>query len=190
MISVDLLVGFVTAHLADGVLEHGVLLEKMVDRHLSLSIVMHRTLEEETEEALCAVTSGSHGKVAQQHEVKTQRRREDRITAEEIDLDLHRIAHPAEDVDIVPSLLVVIAGGIIVDTHLVIILCVLVIAVTVEIRLFFGHEDAFESRKFGNLLRTEIGRLVKHKTVAIAENIGREPAAETQTTRTDDRSET
>src|SRR5207247_378594 len=44
---------------------------------------------------------------------------EDGIAAQEVDLDLHRIAEPSEDVDVVPSFLVVAAGRIVVDPHLV-----------------------------------------------------------------------
>lgn len=45
--SIDFLVSLIAAHLADGVLEHYVLLEEMVDGHLILCIVVLRTLEEE-----------------------------------------------------------------------------------------------------------------------------------------------
>ena len=42
--SIDFLVSLVTAHLADSILEHHVLLEKVVYRHLTLSVVVHRAL--------------------------------------------------------------------------------------------------------------------------------------------------
>ena len=69
---VDSLVSLVAAHLADGVLEHDILLEEVVHWHLTLGVVVHRALEEEAEEALYAVTAGTGGEVAQQYEVETQ----------------------------------------------------------------------------------------------------------------------
>ena len=104
----------------------------MVDSLFSLSVVVHRSLEEEAEEALYAVASCPSSEVAQQAEVETERRCEDRVAAEEVDLDLHWVAHPSEDVNIVPTLLVVVARRIIVDAHLVVVLSVLVVAVSVE----------------------------------------------------------
>ncbi len=62
--SVYLFVRFVTAHLADSVFEHGILLEEMIYRHLALGIVMHRTLKEETEKPLYAIAPGAGSKVA------------------------------------------------------------------------------------------------------------------------------
>lgn len=105
---------------------------------------MHRCLEEEAQEALDAITTSTSCEVAQQGEVEQQWSSEDRVAAEEVDLDLHRIAHPSEDVDVVPSLLVVVARWIIVDTYLVIVLCILVIAMTIEIRLNIWLEDGLQ----------------------------------------------
>ena len=51
---VNLLVRLVAAHFADGVLEHGVLLEEVVDGFLARGVVVHGGFEEEGEEALCA----------------------------------------------------------------------------------------------------------------------------------------
>ncbi len=91
---------------------------------------MHRALEEEAEEALDAVTSGTRGEVAEKREVEQQRSGEDRVAAEEVDLDLHGVAHPAEDVDVVPAFFVVVAWRVIVDAHLV-------IDIAIEIGLIF-----------------------------------------------------
>ena len=126
---VNLFVSLVASHFADGVLQHGVLLVEVVDGFLALGVVVHRRLEEEAEEALCAVASGTCCEVAQQAEVKQQWSGKNRVAAEEVDLDLHRIAHPSEDVDVVPSLLVVVTRRIVVDAYLVIVLCVLVLAI-------------------------------------------------------------
>ena len=56
-------ISFVTSHFADGIFQHYVLLEEVVDRYFSLCIVMHRTFEEETQEVLGAVTAGTGCKV-------------------------------------------------------------------------------------------------------------------------------
>ena len=68
---VHLFVRRIAAHLADGVAKHGVLLVEVVDRFLVLGVVVHRTLQEEAEEALYAVTAGTHSKVTQKHEIET-----------------------------------------------------------------------------------------------------------------------
>ena len=108
---VDFLVSLIAAHLADGVLEHYILLEEVVDGNFTLGVVVHRALEEEAEETLDAMTAGAGSEVAQKHEVEAKGCCEDRVAAEEVDLDLHGIAHPTEDVDVVPSLLAVVARG-------------------------------------------------------------------------------
>ena len=46
----------------------------------------------------------------------------DRVAAEEVNLNLHWVTHPAEDIDIIPTLLVIVTRWIIVDTYLVIVL--------------------------------------------------------------------
>ena len=57
-ISVYFLVSFISAHFAYGVLQHCVLLIKVVHSLFAFGEVVHRTLEEETEEALYAVSAG------------------------------------------------------------------------------------------------------------------------------------
>src|ERR1041385_1941840 len=66
---------------------------------------------------LHALHSRSLSEIEEQREVKDDRRRQDRITTEKVDLDLHRITKPAEDVDIVPTFFVVATRGIVVDSH-------------------------------------------------------------------------
>ena len=56
---IDFFVSFITAHFPKGILQHHILLEEMIDRNFMLCIVVHRTLEEETQETLDAVTSGT-----------------------------------------------------------------------------------------------------------------------------------
>ena len=55
---IDFFVGFVTSHFANGVLQHGILLEEVVHGNFAFKIVMHRALEEEAQEALRAAAAG------------------------------------------------------------------------------------------------------------------------------------
>src|SRR5262249_17038281 len=65
----------------------------------------HRTLEVEGKPLLHPPHAGALRQVEEQHQVQHQRRRQNRIAAEEVDLDLHRVAEPAEDIDVVPPFL-------------------------------------------------------------------------------------
>ena len=58
--------------------------------------------------------------IHEQNQIKYDRRGQDAVAAEEIDLDLHGIAQPAENIDIVPAFFVVPTGRIIVDADFVI----------------------------------------------------------------------
>ncbi len=71
-LSVDFFVGLVAAHLANGVFEHDVLLEEVVDGYFAFGIVVHRALEEEAEEALYAMTAGASSEVTQENEVEAE----------------------------------------------------------------------------------------------------------------------
>jgi len=115
------LVGLIATHFADSVLKHHILLEEVVYRHFVLCIVVHGALEEEAQEALCAIAAGACGEVAEEHEVKAEGSCENRVAAEEVNLNLHGIAHPAEDIDVVPAFLVIVARRIVVDAHLVVV---------------------------------------------------------------------
>src|SRR5437879_7560394 len=74
--------------------------------------------EVEGEPLLDAGEPRALGEVEEQGEVEHDRRRQDRIAAQEVDLDLHRIAEPPEDVDVVPPLLVVSPRRIVIDPYL------------------------------------------------------------------------
>ena len=176
---VDFFVGLVSAHFADGILQHGVLLIEVVDGLFAFRVVVHRSLQEEAEEPLYAPLSSACRQVAEQAEVEQHGSGKDRVAAEEVDLDLHGIAHPSEYVDVVPALLVVVAGRIIVDAHLVVI-------VSVEFGLAFSFQDGLEGGELGNLLGVEVLRLIEHQTVTVAENIGGEPAVQAQASGSDD----
>ena len=60
----------------------------MIDCLLALGIIMHRRLEEETQETLDTITASTGSQIAQQGEVEQQWSCQDRVTTEEINLDL------------------------------------------------------------------------------------------------------
>ena len=83
----------------------------------------HRRLEVEAEPLLNAQAlkfRAAFGQVEEQDKVENNRRGQDGIPAQEIDLDLHRIAEPAEDIDVVPTLFVITARRVIVNRYLVV----------------------------------------------------------------------
>jgi hypothetical protein len=54
----------------------------------------------------------------------------------------------------------------------VVVLRVFVVAVAVEVGLYVGLQDGLQRRELRNFLGAEVGRLVKHKSVTIAKNVG------------------
>ncbi len=74
-----------------------------------------RCLEIERKPFLHALHSGPLREIHEERQIESKRCGEDRIAAHEIDLDLHLVAEPAEDVDRVPAFLVVAARRIIID---------------------------------------------------------------------------
>ena len=176
---IDFFVSFVAAHFADGVFEHDVLLEQVVDSFFALGVVVHRALEEEAQEALDAEAAGASGEVAEQYQVEAQGSGEDGVAAQEVDFDLHGVSHPSEDVDVVPAFLIVVARGVVVDTYFVVV-------VAVEVGLLVGFEDCLECGQFGNLFGAEVGGFVEYEAVAVAEDIGREPSVQAEAACADD----
>src|SRR5690242_5375387 len=106
---------------------------------------------------------GALSEVQKQHEIEDDRRRKNRITAEEIHLDLHRIVQPTEDINVVPTFFVITARRVIVDANLV-------KNIAVKLRVKLGLEDMFEYAQLRLLLRFERLRIVEHFAVAIAQN--------------------
>src|SRR5437764_2625209 len=98
----------------------------------------HRRLEVEGEPLLYALHADALREVEEEREVEDDGRGEDGVAAEEVNLDLHRIAEPAEDVYVVPALLVVAARRVVVDAHDV-------GEVFVELRVDVGVEDVFQN---------------------------------------------
>src|SRR5213083_393535 len=91
-------------------------------------------------------------------EIEDDRRREDGIATEEIDFDLHRIAEPSEDVDVVPPFLIITAGWVVVDPDLV-------IDLAVQLGIQVGLEDVLEQAELRLLLGLERLRIVQHLAV-------------------------
>ena len=110
------------------------------------------------------------GKIQEEDEVERDGRGKDGVAAEEVDLDLHRIAEPAEDVDVVPALFVVAARRVVVDANLV-------VDVLVEVGIEVGLEDVFERAELGFFLGLEGLGIVEDFAVAVAEDVGGVPAA-------------
>src|SRR5437588_4428267 len=75
----------------------------------------HRRLEVEREPLLHAAHAGALRQIEKEREVEHDGRSENGVATEEVNLDLHRIAEPTEDVYVVPTLCVVAARRIVVD---------------------------------------------------------------------------
>ena len=88
-----------------------------LDKQIVLGIQaggMHRTLEVEGEPLLDAAHAGALRQVEKEHEIEHDRRGEDAVSTQEIDLELHLVAEPPDQIDVVPALFVVAARRIVV----------------------------------------------------------------------------
>src|SRR5512135_3430669 len=65
----------------------------------------HRRLPVERQPLLDARHPRALREVHEQRQVEDDRRSQDRVAAEEVDLDLHRVVEPPADVDVVPAFL-------------------------------------------------------------------------------------
>ena len=110
------------------------------------------------------------------HQVQRNGRGQDGVAAEEIHLDLHGIAQPAKNVDVIPTLFVITAWWVIVNADLV-------ENVLVKVGIEFGLQDVFERAEFGLFLGLEGLGIVEHFAVAVAENVGGVPAGDAQQAR-------
>src|SRR5665213_2580068 len=132
-----------------------------------------RRLEVEGQPLLNAAHARALRQVHEQRDVEDDRRGEDAVAAEEVDLQLHRIAEPPEEIDVVPAFFVVAARRIVVDADHV-------EQVLVQLRIEMRLEDVVERRLLAFFLRLERLRIVQHFAVAVAENVRRVPAADAQ----------
>jgi hypothetical protein len=91
-----------------------------LDKEIVLGVNLRRVvrvLEVEAEPFLNTETlqaAGAGGEVHEKNQVERKRRSKDRIATEEVNLELHGISQPAEDVDIVPTLFVITTRRVIV----------------------------------------------------------------------------
>src|SRR4051794_4501984 len=53
--------------------------------------------------------------IHEQHQVENQWRRQDRVATQEVHFDLHRIAQPPEDINVVPTFFVIATRRIVID---------------------------------------------------------------------------
>jgi len=113
------------------------------------------------------------GEIHKENEIEGERRGEDGVTTKEVHFELHRVAKPAEDVDVVPALFVVTAGRVIVDADLV-------VEVLVEVGVELGLEDDIEDAELGFFLGLEGLGIVEDLAVAVAEYVGGVPAADAE----------
>ena len=113
------------------------------------------------------------GEIHEEDQVERERRGEDGVAAEEVYLELHRVAEPAEDVDVVPAFFVVAAGRVVVDADLV-------VEVLVEVGVELGLEDDVEDAELGLFFGLEGLGVVEDFAVAVAEDVGGVPAADAE----------
>src|SRR5579859_5475625 len=128
----------------------------------------HRRLEEEAEPLLNAQAAQLRAtlrQIEEQNEVEHNRRGKDGVAAEEINLNLHGIAEPSEDVDVVPAFFVVATRRVVVDTDFV-------EDIAVEFGIESGLKNVLEHAELGLLLGLKGTWIVEHFAVAVAEDVG------------------
>src|SRR5271169_4218623 len=94
----------------------------------------HGSFEVEGQPLLDAFHARALRQIQKQNEIQHQRSGQYGIAAQEVDLDLHGISEPSEDVDVVPPYLGVAAWRIVMDAN-----CV--IKVLIKLRIQIGLKD-------------------------------------------------
>src|ERR1700730_15758087 len=72
---------------------------KAWSRHWRLEVETEPLLNPKAFQGACTL-----GEIHKEHQIQHQRSGQDRVTAQEIDLDLHRVAEPSKNVNVVPTL--------------------------------------------------------------------------------------
>ena len=139
-------------HIPQRVLELHQLNEQVVLR-IELGRV-HRRLVVEGQPFLDARHARPLREVEKERRVEHDRRRQNAVAAQEVDLQLHRVAEPSDQIDVVPALFVVTARGVVIDPHHV-------AQVFVELRVELWLKDVVERRLLAFFLRLE--RLRDHQ---------------------------
>ena len=98
-----------THHVAESLFHHAPLLEQIVYR-LMLEIV-HRALAEEGQPRRDAAHTCTQCQITENNQVERDGSSKNGVTAQEVNLDFHRIAHPAENIDVVHASLLSLRGG-------------------------------------------------------------------------------
>src|SRR6266481_6800305 len=88
------------------------------------------------------------GQIEEEYKIEHNGGGEDGIPAEKIDLDLHRVAKPAEDIDVVPTLFVITAWRVIVNANLV-------VQVLIKLGIKIWLQDVLQHRELGFFLGFE-----------------------------------
>src|SRR5436190_5386817 len=109
---------------------------------------VHGALEVERQPLLNPVHARPLREIEEKRDVEHDRRGENAVAAQEVDLQLHRVAEPPDQVDVVPAFLVVAARRIVVDPHDV-------AEVLVEVRVELRLKDVIENRLLALFLRLE-----------------------------------
>src|SRR3569832_1733819 len=118
--SVVILKAEMSDHLFAPEVSERVLKLHQLDKKIVLGVKALRVLgsfEIERQPFLFAFLSRSLREIHNESEVECQWSGKDRIAAKENHLDLHFVAEPAKDVDVVPTLFVIAARRIVVDSH-------------------------------------------------------------------------
>src|SRR4029077_2625762 len=108
--------------------------------------------------------------VEEEHEIEDDRRRENRIAAQEVHLDLHGIAKPSEDIDVVPTLFVITTRRVIVNANFM-------EDIPIELRIQSRLQNVLQRSQLRFFLGLERPGIVQHLAVAVAEDVGRIPSA-------------
>src|SRR5258708_2530012 len=101
----------------------------------------HRRFEIERQPFLHALHAGALSEIEEKSQIQNNGRSQDRITAEEVNLDLHLVAEPTKNIDVVPAFFVIAARRIVVDAHNV---RKILVELWIDVRL----QDVFEHREF------------------------------------------
>ncbi len=122
-------------------------------------------------EAAQAGRAGSE--IHEEDEIEGEWCGQDGVAAEEVYLDLHRIAEPAEDIDVIPTFFIITTWRVIVNANLV-------VDVLVEVGVKLGLEDVFQNAELRDLFGFEGLGVVEDFAVAVAEDVGRVPAGDAE----------
>src|SRR5438046_2426161 len=139
--------------MTQGVLEFHQLNENVVFRIQTRR--RHWRFEIKRQPFLHALHTCALREVEEESQIQNDRSSQNRVAAKEIDLDLHGIAEPAKDVDVVPAFLVVAPRRIVVDSDDV-------GKVLVKLRVDFRLENVLKHRQLRFFLGLERVWIVKN----------------------------